>query len=240
MKTFLQPTGPKSTILSCLRNPRWPAVWVTLLTGLPFLWSGAPSARAQGTPPGCVGSAIGISLFGSSADVHVGDTLFYSASVFNGIAGNPTSCDASNIVASITTPDGVVHPITLTRTYLSHAQSDFYTNVVSYVVRAQDIRPDGTVRATAQVTAKILQNDIPSDGGATQGVNTQVVQPCIKIVVQCVGGVGENGAITFSGTVTNCGNDTLFGVTVTNSVNGGQFPVTLATNRLAPRPGRLV
>jgi len=220
-------------ILPTRGHPSWPRSWWALLVSLLVLSSSAPSVHAQGIPPGCTGSAIGISLFGSSADVHVGDTLFYSASVFNGIPGNPTSCDASNIVATITTPDGVIHPITLTRTYLRHTQSDFYSNVVSYVVRAQDIQPDGTVRATAEVTALIYQNDIPSTGGANQGVNTQVVQPCIKVAVQCVGGLGEFGAITYTGTVTNCGNDTLFGVTVTNSVNGGNFSVTLATNRLA-------
>ena len=198
-----------------------------------FLLFGTTQTRAQGIPPGCSGSAIGISLFTSAPDVHVGDTLFYSVSVFNGIAGNPTSCDASNIVASLTTPDGVVHPITLRRTYLSHAQSDFYTNVVSYVVRAQDIRPDGTVRATAEDTAVIFQNDTPSNGGANQGVNTEVSQPCIQVLAQCVGGVGENGLITFTGTVTNCGNNTLVGVTVTNYVNGGgAFQVTFITNLL--------
>ena len=56
--------------------------------------------------------------------------------------------------------------------------------------------------------------------------------PCIGLTVQCVGGVGENGAITFTGTVTNCGNNTLVGVTVTNFVNGGQFHVTFITNLL--------
>ena len=104
--------------LFAARNPSGPFVWVPLLAGLLFLLFSAPSARAQGIPPGCTGSAIGISLFTSAADVHIGDTLFYSASVFNGLAGNPTSCDASNIVAWITTPDGVVHPIALRRTYL--------------------------------------------------------------------------------------------------------------------------
>jgi hypothetical protein len=153
-------------------------------------------------------------------------------SVFNGIAGNPTSCDASNIVAWVTTPDGIVHPITLVRTYLSHAQSDFYSNVVSYVARAQDIRPDGTLRATAEDTAVIFQNDTPSNGGANQGVNTEVSLPCIQLIVQCIPSIGANGAIIFNGSVTNCGNNTLVGITVTNYVNGGAFPVVFPTNLL--------
>ncbi len=217
---------------SALRGSPGRFLFVAFLAGLLCLLSSAPLTHAQGIPPGCSGSAIGISLFTSAPDVHIGDTVFYSASVFNGLPGNPTSCDASNILASITTPDGVVHPLALRRTYLSHTQSDFYTNVVSYVVRAQDIRTDGTVRATAAVTAVIYQNDTPSTGGANQGVNTEVSQPCIRLTAQCVGGVGENGAITFTGTVTNCGNNTLVGVTVTNFVNGGQFHVTFITNLL--------
>ncbi|MBI5386986.1 MAG: hypothetical protein HZA90_20120, partial [Verrucomicrobia bacterium] len=240
----LQNPMPNSIVLSPVdssKTERTPTVFrkapgfftaAASLAALLVLLFSAPSARAQGIPPGCAGSAIGISLFTSSPDVHIGDTLFYSVSVFNGVLGSPTSCDASNILASITTPDGVIHPLVLRRTYLSHTQSDFYTNAVSYVVRAQDIRPDGTVRATAEDTAVIYQNDTPSTGGANQGVNTEVSLPCINLTVQCVGGVGENGAITFSGTVTNCGNNTLVGVTVTNSVNGGQFHVTFITNLL--------
>ena len=193
---------------------------------------GTSQTRAQGVPPGCSGSAIGISLFTSAPDVHIGDTITYSVSVFNGIAGNPTSCDASNIQASITTPDGIVHPITLVRTYLMHTQSDFYANVVSYVVRAQDIRPDGTVRATAEDTATIFQNDTPSMGGAFQGVNTEVSQPCIALTVQCIPSVGENGAIIFNGTITNCGNNTLVGVAVTNYVGGRVLQVFAPTNLL--------
>lgn len=208
------------------------ARFLHLFSCLLLFWLSAPLARAQGVPPGCTGSAIGISLFTSAPDVHIGDTLTYGVSVFNGLPGNPTSCDASNIVASLITPDGVVHPITLVRTYLMHAQSDFYPNVVSYVVRAEDVLPDGSVRATAKTTAVIYQNDTPSNGGANQGVNTEVSLPCVQILAQCIGAVGENGAITFSGTVTNCGNNTLIGMTLTNFVNGGQFPVTLSTNRI--------
>ncbi len=203
-----------------------------LLLALALLIFGPTRTNAQGIPPGCSGSAIGISLFTSAPDVHIGDTLTYSVSVFNGIIGNPTSCDASNITASLTTPDGVVHPIVLRRTYLMHGQSDFYSNVVSYVARAQDVRPDGTLRATAEDTATIFQNDTPSTGGANQGVNTEVSLPCIQLFVQCVPSVGENGAIVFNGTITNCGNNTLVGVTVTNYVNGGAFPVFFPTNLL--------
>jgi hypothetical protein len=192
---------------------------------------GSTRARADISPPGCTGSGLGINLFTSSSDVHIGDTLAYSVTVFNGLAGTGrVVCDATAIVAGVVTPDGVTNYITLRRTSLSNGESDFYSNVVSYVVRAQDVRPDGTVRATAFDDGDIHQNDTNSRGGGDQGVNTQVSQPCIAISALCIGGMGENGAITFTGSLTNCGNSQLVGVTVTNAVNSGFSYVTFITN----------
>jgi uncharacterized repeat protein (TIGR01451 family) len=203
---------------------------VLVLVGLVLLSLGT-KAFAHSNPPGCTGSALGINLFTSAPDVHIGDTLFYSATIFNGLPGSPrVACDATEIQAFIVTPDGKTNVLTLARTTLFSGQSDFYSNVVSYVVRAQDVLPDGTVRATANDKGIIHQNDTDSAGGGFQGVNTEVSLPCIKIAVQCVGGVGENGAITFTGSVTNCGNNTLVGVTITNFVNNGIFTVLFPTN----------
>src|ERR1041385_3855064 len=221
----------KTFTASSTRNPF--LVWMVLMTGMLSLLLSAPSAHAHASPPGCTGSGLGILLFTDSPDVHIGDTLNYSVTIFNGTGLGPVVCDATAIQASLVTPDGVTHPLTLVHTTLSNGQSDFYTNVVSYVVRAQDVRPDGTVRATASDTGVIHQNDTDSQGGGNQGVNREVRLPCIALLVQCTGGVGENGAITFTGTVTNCGNNTLVGVTVTNFVNGSQFQVTFITNLLA-------
>jgi len=82
-----------------------------LLAGLLLLLSGAPAARATQIPVGCTGSGLRINLFTSSPDVHIGDTLYYSINVFNGIPNTGrTVCDAEAIRAWITTPDGVVYP----------------------------------------------------------------------------------------------------------------------------------
>jgi uncharacterized repeat protein (TIGR01451 family) len=174
---------------------------------------------------------LGITLFTSAPDVHIGDTILYSINVFNGIPNSGRiACDAGSIVAHIVTPDGKTNGVPLLRTLLHQGESDFYPDVVSYVVRAQDLRPDGTVRATAEDQGIIYQNDTPSSGGGFQGVNTEVNLPCILLSVQCVGSVGETGAMLFSGTVTNCGNTKLVGVTVTNLDNNGQFSVQFNTN----------
>jgi uncharacterized repeat protein (TIGR01451 family) len=209
--------------------------FTALLAGLFLLLFSAPAARAQlpGTPPGCAGSGLGIFLSTPSGDSHIGCTICYSITVLNGGVGPKTFCDASNITAFVVTPDGTSHPIPLAtlisssesgthlgRTYLSNAQWDYYTNVVCYTIRTNDILSDGTVRATARDIAIILQNDTPSASTNEQGVNTEVSIPGIKIGAQCVPSVGENGVITYTGTVTNSGNNTLFNVTVTSSVTG--------------------
>lgn len=214
--------------------PRGPKRLLGLMAGLMGLLFAAPSeVQAQQIPPGCTGSGLGISLFTSSPDVHIGDTIRYSVNVFNGSLGSTRIvCDAIDIQAGIVTPDGVTNRITLVRTALSNGQSDFYPDVVSYVVRAQDIRADGTLRATAFDDGIILQNDTPSRGGSDQGVNTEVSQPCIGISVTCLGTTGEDGLISFSGLVTNCGNNTLVGVTVTNSNENGSFRVVFTNNIL--------
>jgi len=56
---------------------------VALFAGLLFLLLSAPAARADRNPPGCLGSGLGISLFTSLPDVHIGDTIYYSVNVFN-------------------------------------------------------------------------------------------------------------------------------------------------------------
>ena len=178
---------------------------------------------------------MGISLYTSLPDVHIGDTIKYSVNVFN----QPfPACDAGfadpgvagAIRAFVVTPDGLTNNLTLRRTFLAPGEADFYTNVVSYVVRAQDLLPDGTVRATAADQGDIHQNDTNSRGGGNQGVNTEVNLPCVLLTAQCVGSVGETGAILFSGMVTNCGNNTLVGVTVTNFHDAGFFTVLFPTN----------
>src|SRR5262245_54974955 len=145
--------GPSAALAK--RTVRWRAlIWLASVALL--LCGTALPVRAHQSPPNCTGSGLGISLFTDVPDAQVGDTIRYSALVFN----TPfPACDATEIVAGIVTPDGVTNMITLTRTALVPGDSDNYLNVVSYVVRAQDILPDGTVRATAFDNGDIHQND---------------------------------------------------------------------------------
>src|ERR1039458_2224187 len=153
---IVQPSGDSSrseAILSAWRKLPGRFTFVALLAGLFLLLFSAPAARAQlpGTPPGCQGSGLGIFLYTPSGDSHVGCTICYGVTIFNGASFGQVVCDASNITAFIITPDGVTTNITshLYRTYLTNGQNDYYPNLVCYVIRTNDILPDGTVRATA-------------------------------------------------------------------------------------------
>jgi hypothetical protein len=146
----------------------------------------------------------------------VGDTLSYTLLLSN---EEFPACQAEMIAANIITPDGVSHPIDVRRRTLDPGQSDLYRDVVSYVVRQQDIT-NQVVKAAATSTAQINQSieGIRSDN--YRDVSTPVVNSCIDVTATCNGGVGETGAITFNGTVRNCGSIPLNNVTVVNSLTG--------------------
>ncbi len=144
---------------------------------------GATPVFAHRSPDTCTGSGLQISLYTNLTEVHIGDLISYSVDVYNGLKIGPVVCDATDITASIVTPDGQNHPITLLRTTLLNGQVDSYTNVVTYTARTQDVKTDGTLTATAVDTGKIHQNDTDSDGGANQGVNTTVLTNTPPVVV---------------------------------------------------------
>ena len=131
---IVQPLGNSSrreAALSAWRSPSAPFVSVALFAGLLFLLLSAPAARADRNPPGCLGSGLGISLFTSLPDVHIGDTIYYSVNVFNAPfpacnAGETNAATAGAIYAFIVTPDGVTNNITLRRTFLAPGDSDVY------------------------------------------------------------------------------------------------------------------
>jgi hypothetical protein len=149
-------------------------VCILLLIITPLFLFATTATYANQSPPGCTGSGLGINLFSNVSVANIGDTILFSIRVFNGTGGGPVVCDASGIQAFIVTPDGISHPITLTRTDLSDGQSDMYTNIVSYVAQAADVKPDGTLKATASDTGVIHQNVVNSLGGSSQGLDVQV------------------------------------------------------------------
>ena len=144
------------------------ALLLALVTGLFVLFSTTLRA-AEGIPPGC-SADIQISLHGDMGVARIGDTIRYDVNIMNGHqTPRIVGCQATNIHAWVTTPDGVVHPMTLLRTTLNDLEYDSYPSVVSYIIRAIDVKPNGRVEAVANVTAAIMVDaGAPLQGGAFQ------------------------------------------------------------------------
>jgi hypothetical protein len=157
-----------------------------------FLIIWATPVFAHKSPIGCAGSGLGITLFTNSPQVNIGDVISYSVDIFNG-GGWPVVCDASNIQASITTPDGQTHPILLIRTLLLNGEIDHYNNITTYIARVEDVKSDGTLKATASDTGIIHQNDTDSQGGANQGVNVTVAQDTSPQLIVSKVVINDNG-----------------------------------------------
>ncbi|MCX6723729.1 MAG: class F sortase [Candidatus Staskawiczbacteria bacterium] len=164
---------------------------IGILLFLSVLWT--TPIFADKSPAGCTGSGLGINLYADVQEVHIGDTIFYSIDVFNGANSGPVVCDASEIQASIVTPDGITHPIALLRTLLLSGQTDSYPNVIPYTAMAQDVKTDGTLAATASDTGNIHQNDTNSQGGGNQGVNVRVIGVLVAPPLNQPSGGGGGG-----------------------------------------------
>ena len=137
--------------------------------------------NADQSPVGCTGSGLQISLYSSLTEAHNGDIISFGVKVYNGLNQGPIVCDASDIQASIITPDNETHPITLLRTTLTNGQQDMYQNVVSYTARAEDVKTGNIFAATASDTGVIHQNDTNSQGGANEGLNITYLKDTIGI-----------------------------------------------------------
>ena len=180
---------------------------ISMVMLLSILWT--TTTFANRSPADCTGSGLGILLNVSANKVHIGDTISYSVTVFNGTGSGPVVCDASDITASLVTPDGTNHPITLNGlhgTTLQNGQSDYYPNIVSYIARTQDVKqPDGIMTATASDAGTIHFNDTDTNGGGNQGVNTTVIStptppstpPSIPSSSNSYSGGGGGGSTTY-------------------------------------------
>lgn len=170
-----------------------PKVFLALLL-LSIAWT--TPVFADRSPEGCTGSGLNIFLYASPTEVRIGDTISYSVTILNGTGVGPVVCDASDITASLVTPDGINHPITLVRTTLLNGESDYYADVVTYTAQSKDVKSDGTMTATANDTGVIHQNDTNSQGGGEQGVNVTVIIPATLHIIKTV--INDSGGSTIA------------------------------------------
>ena len=131
---------------------------------------------AHKMPDNCSGSGLGIQLNTDKQNAHIGDTILYSLNVYNSPdSGDHIICDVTEIKISITTPDGVIHNIVPIREGLMSGESDSYNNIVSYIVRNEDVK-DGILITTAVNTGNVHQNATDSQGGGNQSVNVTIIK----------------------------------------------------------------
>src|SRR5205085_2573878 len=124
---------------------------------------------------------------------------------------------------------------------------DFVEVTNIYIVQARDTNfTDRLLKDDAQAGG-IDNHDgpggslIPQDFFVSFPGQIFVVQPCLQVTKTCANGIGETGLITFSGTVSNCGNTLLTNVVVSNFVNGAFVhllgPTNMDTNTVIPFSG---
>ncbi|MEO8638020.1 MAG: hypothetical protein ABI430_03930 [Candidatus Taylorbacteria bacterium] len=202
-----------------------------------FLFSllsiGTSSAFAHKSPDTCTGSGLGVFLFTDLPQVHVGDVIHYSITVFNNTPGSPLiACDASEIAATLVTPDGVSHSIPLTRTTLTDLQSDDYQNVASYTAKQSNLESGLTLNAQASVTGNIHQNDTDSQGGAHQEVKVTVVAtPLLPFNISCPAIAGEvkiNEEVTRQVEITGGTSPFIISWTGTDELSGSESTIKKA------------
>lgn len=167
----------KDLILIVLGIP----VAVLVVLFLSVFWT--ITVYADRSPATCVGSGLAINLYTDKPQVSIGDVISYSVDIFNGTDNIHIACDATDITAFVVTPDGVTHPITLLRTSLLNLEVDFYSNVVTYIAQAEDVQSDGTLKASANDSGVVHQNDTNSTGGGRQEVNTTITVPIVLEII---------------------------------------------------------
>jgi hypothetical protein len=140
-----------------------------------LLFACAVNASAVQTPPGCSASALFTAIFTDKQVVSPGDTITYGIQVANDFRVNPLDCDVIGLCVVITTPDGIPHNIALARTTLTSGQSDYYSNVVTYVVSTNDVRLNGIVIASLSATV------FPTNSFSYQSCNAKVLMPPVPI-----------------------------------------------------------
>jgi hypothetical protein len=212
--------------------------------------------QAHENPVGCndpsqggTGGGGSQSIVPSLGLVHHGDIINY----FPSLAILATSCQASNVNAFLTLPNGGVIQ------YLTNAKlnpGDFVScpanpicrpGPYSYIVNHADETgilmgpiacpltkdPNGLPRVVLLVNNQALGNSHTGPGSYDAtfsfcGNNQSVVlHPNIACTNFCTNGVGQNGVITFGGAVINTGDTPLSSIRVSNLVNG---VMTLVTN----------
>src|SRR6266849_3514146 len=230
-------------------------------TAVCLMLSSPLSSRGDQVPSGCAGNGSGGNIgVLNGATHHVGDAVNFTV----GIQVPAGQCQASNVTARLTFPDGT-HLDYATHLTLNPGTGIACPNAAdprcapgpyTYFIRQQDLgkqtcetnlpnvfccSPSSANSVYAVATASGIDHTGPdgldSSFADCRNLPITVLSGGLACFKACNNAVGESGLITFSGSVTNTGNTPLGPVTVSNFVNGG---FVLVTNVANLNPGQTV
>src|SRR5215467_5112919 len=201
------------------------------------------SVAQVGSPPGCNANALTINIAKNPIGSIANNTVVtYTINIQNFTtdqSGNP-GCDIKlgpsglvfNCPAADGTPTGTSTTLLPANTIIT-AGSPAQTFTVQCTVH---VNP-GVSSARAQVASPgaILLDGFNDPADILKTISVNVVQPCIAVTKICVNACTPYGQpVQFSGVVTNCGDTTLSGVTVTDDHAGVVLgPIVLAAGGAA-------
>src|SRR6266849_2301386 len=223
-------------------------------TAVCLMLSSPLSSRGDQVPSGCAGNGSGGNIgVLNGATHHVGDAVNFTV----GIQVPAGQCQASNVTARLTFPDGT-HLDYATHLTLNPGTGIACPNAAdprcapgpyTYFIRQQDLgkqtcetnlpnvfccSPSSANSVYAVATASGTDHTGPGSLDSTfsdcRNIPITILIPSLACSKSCVNGVGQNGSITFSGCVTNTGNKPLGPVTVSDFVNGASVAVTNIAN----------
>ncbi|HYG56604.1 MAG TPA: cadherin-like domain-containing protein, partial [Symbiobacteriaceae bacterium] len=168
-------------------------------------------------------------------NLHVGEDITYAVRVENPNAAS--NCNASGVTATLTTPDGILHPL-IEAPGISLAvgeQSQQFT--ITYTVRSQDIAANkvtATARAQGSVHVSEAQDDPFSSARALESTIYAPGLTLTNAAGSATAAVGDT--VAFSMEICNTGNVTLNRVSVSDTLLGdlaAEFPASLAAGACA-------
>jgi len=198
-------------------------------------------AASQSTFAQC-NNISGGTLTVNANPVHIGQVINYTVGL-----QNSSACDASNVVGTLVMPNHTNFVYITDATLLANNANPIQCpggpgcapGPYTYTVSAADLtgsvnnvncpnfgsstNPKNKVIANATGFGYLLDaqtGEVVNNFTDCRNVTVSILQPCIEVTKECQGFTGESGTITFGGVAHNCGNTTLFNVTVTDSIIG--------------------
>lgn len=182
----------------------------------------APKAQAAQSPPGCSANNLNVNIGVNANNITNGTVVTWVVTVQN--PANPTSCDVTLGSEGLYflcpgpngDPNGTRTTLIPGGTTLPPGFGPQVFEIPCTVQVAAGVRTaEGKVSAPGSVVHKNPLQDDPANVDKTISVN--IWQPCLRLTSSCVSAINSSGtsvAVTYSGTLSNCGNVFLEGVTV--------------------------